>query len=408
MNCRHCNTKLLFSFIDLNSAPPSNSFLSKKNMNKAEKWYPLHVMVCSSCWLVQTEDFVQAKEMFSPEYAYFSSFSSSFLLHVKQYVEEMISRFSLDDRSTVLEVAANDGYLLQYVKEKGIPCYGIEPTKSTANAAQERGIEIIEEFFGGLLADKLVKNNRKADLTIANNVLAHVPNINDFVGGFTKILKKNGVATFENPHLLNLVEQKQFDTIYHEHFSYLSVTSVIEIFKTNGLTLFDVEEITIHGGSLRYFAQRSDTGKRLVTNNVRYLQEKENKAGMSNIDFYRGFQSEAENIKINFLAFLIDQKLKGKIVAAYGAAAKGNTMLNFCGVNQDLIKFVVDKNPSKQGKFLPGSRIPIKDEKYIKEAKPDYVVILPWNLKNEIASQLSYIREWNGKFVITTPAMEFL
>jgi len=408
MNCRHCNTKLLFSFIDLNSAPPSNSFLSKKNMNKAEKWYPLHVMVCSSCWLVQTEDFVQAKEMFSPEYAYFSSFSSSFLLHVKQYVEEMISRFSLDDRSTVLEVAANDGYLLQYVKEKGIPCYGIEPTKSTANAAQERGIEIIEEFFGGLLADKLVKNNRKADLTIANNVLAHVPNINDFVGGFTKILKKNGVATFENPHLLNLVEQKQFDTIYHEHFSYLSVTSVIEIFKTNGLTLFDVEEITIHGGSLRYFAQRSDTGKRLVTNNVRYLQEKENKAGMSNIDFYRGFQSEAENIKINFLAFLIDQKLKGKIVAAYGAAAKGNTMLNFCGVTQDLIKFVVDKNPSKQGKFLPGSRIPIKDEKYIKEAKPDYVVILPWNLKNEIASQLSYIREWNGKFVITTPAMEFL
>ena len=408
MNCRHCNTKLLFSFIDLNSAPPSNSFLSKKNMNKAEKWYPLHVMVCSSCWLVQTEDFVQAKEMFSSEYAYFSSFSSSFLLHVREYVEEMVSRFSLDNRSTVLEVAANDGYLLQYVKEKGIPCYGIEPTKSTANAARERGIEIIEEFFGGLLADKLVKNNRKADLTIANNVLAHVPNINDFVGGFTKILKKNGVATFENPHLLNLVEQKQFDTIYHEHFSYLSVTSVIEIFKTNGLTLFDVEEITIHGGSLRYFAQRSDTGKRLVTNNVRLLQEKENKAGMSNIDFYRGFQSEAENIKINFLAFLIDQKLKGKIVAAYGAAAKGNTMLNFCGVTQDLIKFVVDKNPSKQGKFLPGSRIPIKDEKYIKEAKPDYVVILPWNLKNEIASQLSYIREWNGKFVITTPAMEFL
>ena len=408
MNCRHCNTKLLFSFIDLNSAPPSNSFLSKKNMNKAEKWYPLHVMVCSSCWLVQTEDFVQAKEMFSPEYAYFSSFSSSFLLHVREYVEEMVSRFSLDDRSTILEVAANDGYLLQYVKEKGIPCYGIEPTKSTANAARERGIEIIEEFFGGLLADKLVKNNRKADLTIANNVLAHVPNINDFVAGFTKILKKNGVATFENPHLLNLVEQKQFDTIYHEHFSYLSVTSVIEIFKTNGLTLFDVEEITIHGGSLRYFAQRSDTGKRLVTNNVRLLQEKENKAGMSNIDFYSGFQSEAENIKINFLAFLIDQKLKGKIVAAYGAAAKGNTMLNFCGVTQDLIKFVVDKNPSKQGKFLPGSRIPIKDEKYIKEAKPDYVVILPWNLKNEIASQLSYIREWNGKFVITTPAMEFL
>jgi 2-polyprenyl-3-methyl-5-hydroxy-6-metoxy-1,4-benzoquinol methylase len=407
VNCRHCNTKLLNSFIDLGSAPPSNSFLNKKNMNAAEKWYPLHVMVCKNCWLVQTEDFVQANEIFSSEYAYFSSFSSSFLLHAKRFVEDMVSQFSLDKHSTVVEVAANDGYLLQYVKERGIPCYGIEPTTSTAYAARERGIDIVEEFFGSRLADDLVKNGRQADLTVANNVLAHVPDINDFVSGFAKILKEDGVATFENPHLLKLVEQKQFDTIYHEHYSYLSVSSVIEVFKTNGLTLFDVEELPVHGGSLRYYAQRSDTGQKLISDNVRYLQEKENKAGMKHINFYQGFQASAELIKINFLAFLIEQKSKGNTVVAYGAAAKGNTMLNFCGVKQDLIKFIVDKNPAKQGKYMPGSRIPIKEEKYIRESKPDYIVILPWNLKKEVIQQLNYIREWGGQFVITTPEMEF-
>lgn len=408
MNCRHCKSKLVFSFIDLNSAPPSNSFLNKKNMGEAEKWYPLHVMVCNSCWLVQTEDFVQADEMFSPEYAYFSSFSSSFLLHVKRYVEDMTSRFLLDKNSSVVEVAANDGYLLQYVKEKGIPCYGIEPTMSTANAAREKGVDIVEDFFGERLADELVKNGRQADLTIANNVLAHVPDINDFVSGFVKLLKEDGVATFENPHLLKLIEQKQFDTIYHEHYSYLSVSSVIEVFKTNGLTLFDVEELPIHGGSLRYYAQRSDKGKKLISDNVRYLQEKENKAGMRHIDFYQGFQAEAELIKINFLAFLIEQKLKGKTVVAYGAAAKGNTMLNFCGVRQDLLKFVVDKNPAKQDMHMPGSRIPIRAEKSIRDFKPNYIVILPWNLKKEIMSQLDYIRQWGGNFVITTPVLKIL
>jgi SAM-dependent methyltransferase len=408
MNCRHCNTELLFSFIDLNSAPPSNSFLNKKSMSEPEKWYPLRVKVCNFCWLVQTEDFVQADEMFSPEYAYFSSFSSSFLLHVKQYVEDMVSRFSLDKQSTVVEVAANDGYLLQYVKEKGILCYGIEPTTSTAEAARERGIDIVEEFFGSKLANELVKNGRQADFTVANNVLAHVPDINDFVSGFAKILKEDGVATFENPHLLKLVKQKQFDTIYHEHYSYLSVSSVIEIFKTNGLTLFDVEELQIHGGSLRYYAQRSDTGQKMISDNVKYLQKKEDKAGMKNIDFYKGFQAEAELIKFNFLAFLIDQKSKGNTVIAYGAAAKGNTMLNFCGVRQDLLKFVVDKNPAKQGKYMPGSRIPIKSEKYIRNFKPDYIVILPWNLKKEVIQQLDYIREWGGKFVVVVPKLEII
>ena len=408
MNCRHCQTKLTYSFLNLCSAPPSNSFLNDETINIAEKWYPLHVMVCNNCWLVQTEDFVQADEMFSAEYAYFSSFSSSFLLHAKNYVEDMVSQLSLDESCTVVAVAANDGYLLQYFKEKRIPCYGIEPTKSTANAARDRGIEIVEEFFGFKLAKELVKNGRQADLTVANNVLAHVPDINDFVRGFTKILKEQGVATFENPHLLQLVEQKQFDTVYHEHYSYLSISSVIKVFKTNGLTLFDVKELPVHGGSLRYFAQRSDTGKNLVSDNVRYLLEKEVKAGMKQLNFYQEFQTEAELIKTNFLTFLIDQKKNGKTVVAYGAAAKGSTMINFCGVRQDLIAFVVDKNPAKQGKYMPGSRIPIKAEKDLSDFKPDYVVILPWNLKKEVINQLCYIRKWGGQFVITTPIMELL
>lgn len=408
MNCRHCHAQLIHSFLDLKSAPPSNAFLAKDNMDKAEKWYPLRVLVCNSCWLVQTEDFVAADEMFSPDYAYFSSFSSSFLLHVKDYVQKMVSKFSLTKQSMVVEVAANDGYLLQYVKERGIPCYGIEPTKSTADAARSIGIDIEEEFFGSRLADELVNKGRQADLTVANNVLAHVPDINDFVSGFTKILKKDGVATFENPHLLTLVAQKQFDTVYHEHYSYLSVSSVIEIFKTNGLTLFDVKELSVHGGSLRYFAQRSDTGTRPISANVRKMQEKEDIAGMRKIDFYKGFQTKAEFIKAKFLLFLLDQKLKGKTVVAYGAAAKGNTMLNFCGVRSDLLAYIVDKNPSKQGMFTPGSRIPVVKEQLLEVKKPDFIVILPWNLKEEIKEQLSYVTGWGCKFVVIIPELRIL
>ncbi len=408
MNCRHCNTELLNSFLNLGSAPPSNAFLNGTTMNGSEKWYPLHILVCDQCWLVQTEDFVAADEMFSPDYVYFSSFSTLFLSHAKKYVSEMTSRFSLTDQSMVVEVAANDGYLLQFVKENGIPCYGVEPTHNTAVAARKKGIEIVEEFFGVHLAEELVRAGRQADLTVANNVLAHVPNINDFVGGFAKILKEDGVATFENPHLLQLVEQKQFDTVYHEHYSYLSITSVSEILKTNGLTLFDVEEIPIHGGSLRYYAQRSDTGNKGISKNVVDIQVKEIKAGMTSLDFYQGFQFQAEAIKAEFLTFLLHQKSIGKKVVAYGAAAKGNTMLNFCGLRPDLVQFIVDKNPAKQNMLAPGSRIPVVSEQRLREEKPDYIVILPWNIKEEIKEQLSYVTEWGCKFVVAIPELKIL
>lgn len=406
MNCRHCNSKLEHSFLDLGSAPPSNAYLTEDTLNKAERWYPLHVMVCGSCWLVQTEDFVDAKEMFSPQYAYFSSFSSSYLLHAKEYVQKMVSMFSLNDKKMVVEIAANDGYLLKNVKEMGIPCYGVEPTKRAADAAQEQGIEIVQDFFGCKLADELVNKGHQADLTVANNVLAHVPDINDFVRGFSKILKKDGVATFENPHLLSLVAQNQFDTIYHEHYSYLSLSSVIEIFKTNGLTLFDVEELSTHGGSLRYYAQRSETGKRPISNNLKKIQEKEDLVGIRDLKFYKDFQKQADSIKMKFLFFLLNQKAKGKTVAAYGAAAKGNTMLNFCGIKNDLLEYIVDKNPIKQGKFSPGSRIPIVNEQVLLETKPDFIVILPWNLKEEICKQLSYVYDWGCKFVVVIPDLK--
>jgi len=408
MNCRHCGSELTHIFIDLGSAPPSNSYLTEQTMKKPEKWYPLKVMVCNHCWLVQTEDFVGADEMFSDEYAYFSSFSSSWLEHARNYVEKMASRFDLSEESMVVEVAANDGYLLQYVEEKGIPCYGIEPTRSTAEAAREKGIEIIEAFFGVAKAEELVKEGLHADLTVANNVLAHVPDINDFVKGFSILLKSNGVANFEFPHLLNLVEQNQFDTIYHEHYSYLSLTVVRTIFEANGLAVFDVEELPTHGGSLRVYAQRSDLGQHPKTEAVTELQRKEDQSGMNSINFYQGFQDKAEKIKIEFLSFLIDAKQRGKKVAAYGAAAKGNTMMNFAGVRPDLVSYVVDKNPAKQNKYMPGSRIPIVGEDKIKTDKPGYIVILPWNLKKEVMDQLEYVRKWGSKFVVAVPELEVL
>lgn len=405
MKCRHCGTELTHTFIDLGSSPPSNSYLTQQTLKEPEKWYPLKVMVCDKCWLVQTEDFVGAGEMFSEDYAYFSSFSTSWLEHARSYVENMVSRFSLTENSTVVEVAANDGYLLQYVKERGIACYGIEPTHSTAEAAREKGLEIIEEFFGFEKAKELVTQGMQADLTAANNVLAHVPDINDFVKGFSILLKPEGVATFEFPHLLNLVEQNQFDTIYHEHYSYLSLTAVKTIFSNNGLVVFDVEELKTHGGSLRVYAQRNDAGKQLVNDSVIALLEKEKQSGMLTIDFYQGFQNKAEKIKVDLISFLLEAKQQGKKVAAYGAAAKGNTMMNFAGIRPDLLSYVIDKNPAKQNKFMPGSRIPIVSEETLKIEKPDYIVILPWNLRNEVIEQLNYIRTWNAKFVSAVPRM---
>ena len=406
MKCRHCHAELKLKVIDLGSAPPSNAYLTVEKLQNPEKWFPLRVLVCEQCWLVQTEDFAQADELFDADYAYFSAFSSSWLAHSERYVTDMVQRFSLHEQSHVVEVAANDGYLLQYVKARGIPCTGIEPTASTAKAARAKGIDIIEEFFGVNLAKQLVTEGKQADLTAANNVLAHVPDINDFVAGFAVLLKPGGVATFEFPHLLNLIELNQFDTIYHEHFSYLSLTAVQHIFAVNGLTVFDVQELPTHGGSLRVFAQRTETGSQVISDQVHLLLQKEERAGMLTTAYYAGFQRKAEKVKDDFVAFLIEAKRQGKTVAAYGAAAKGNTLMNFAGIRPDMISYVVDKNPSKQGKFMPGSRIPIVSEETIQEEHPDFVVILPWNLRDEIMQQLAYIRECNGKFITAVPVLE--
>lgn len=364
--------------------------------------------MCDECWLVQTEDFADAHELFDAHYAYFSSFSSSWLNHAHDYVQAMIARFQLNASSKVVEVAANDGYLLQYVKAKNIPCLGVEPTHSTAVAAREKGIDIVESFFGVALAKEMVATGHQADLTAANNVLAHVPDINDFVSGFTHLLKPNGVSTFEFPHMVNLVQQNQFDTIYHEHFSYLSLTSVKAVFEKNGLEVFDVEEIPTHGGSLRVYAQRADTGSHLKTARLQDLLAVESSVGVDSIAFYENFQEKVNHIKDELIIFLTEAKRAGKKVIAYGAAAKGNTLLNFAGIRPDLLPCVVDKNPAKQNKFMPGSRIPITSEEVIHTQKPDYILILPWNIKSEVIAQLSYTQAWSAKFVTAIPSIEIL
>jgi 2-polyprenyl-3-methyl-5-hydroxy-6-metoxy-1,4-benzoquinol methylase len=406
MKCRHCGSELELPLVDLGSAPPSNAYLTEQTLKAPEKWFPLRVLVCEYCWLAQTEDFAQAEELFNADYAYFSGFSSSWLAHCERYVTEMVARFGLDDGSHVVEVAANDGYLLQYVRDRNIPCTGVEPTASTAAAARAKGIPIVEDFFGVRLARELAAQGKQADLTTANNVLAHVPDINDFVAGFAVLLKPQGVGTFEFPHLLKLIAGGQFDTIYHEHFSYLSLTAVDRIFAANGLTIFDVEEIPTHGGSLRVFAQRSDTGRHARGAEVDELLDCERQAGMTTASYYAGFQAKTDNIKNDFLTFLLDAKRRCRSVAAYGAAAKGNTLMNYAGVRPDIVAFVADRNPAKQGKYMPGSRIPITDELRLKSARPDYVVILPWNLKAEVMRQLEYIKDWGGRFVTAVPNLE--
>ena len=403
MKCRHCGAELSLPLIDLGSAPPSNAYLTTATLHSPEKWFPLNVLVCSECWLAQTECTTGAEELFDADYAYFSSYSTTWLHHAERYVADMQARFGLNETSHVVEVAANDGYLLQYVKARNIPCTGVEPTTSTATAARAKGIPIVDDFFGTRLAKELVDQGKQADLTAANNVLAHVPDINDFVAGFAMLLKPLGVSTFEFPHLMRLIDENQFDTIYHEHFSYLSLTAVSRIFAHNGLVIFDVEEHPTHGGSLRVFAQRGNSVIHAVTPRVAEMLKRERAAGMTTPDYYVGFQSRANQIKNAFLAFLIEAKNTGKKVAAYGAAAKGNTLLNYAGVRPDLLHWVVDRNPAKQGKYLPGSRIPIVNETRLREERPDYVVILPWNLREEIMAQLDYIREWGGQFVTAVP-----
>lgn len=406
MKCRHCSAELSHRLVDLDSSPPSNAYLTSDALNDSEPLYPLRVLVCDQCWLVQTEDFVGASELFSGDYAYFSSFSSTWLEHAQRYVADMQKRFDLDSDSLVVEVAANDGYLLQYVKEKGIPCYGIEPTHSTAEAARNKGLSIVEEFFGISLARKLAAEGKQADLIAANNVLAHVPDINDFVSGFTELLKPSGVATFEFPHLLNLLEQTQFDTIYHEHFSYLSLSAVTHIFLDSGLQVFDVEEHPTHGGSLRVFVQRVDTGTHAINHNVAHVLGREAVFGITTTDCYDGFQHKVDTVRDDFKAFLADAKANHKSVAGYGAAAKGNTLLNYAGIGAESMSFVADRNPAKQGQYLPGSHLPIVGEDQLSEHKPDYVVIFPWNLRSEVMNQLEYIREWGGQFVTAVPELQ--
>lgn len=408
MKCRFCQHELTHEFIDLNNAPPSNSFLTKEQLAQPEVFYPLKLFVCKNCWLVQIDEYKKASDIFDQEYVYFSSYSKSWLAHAKNYVDYIVQRFNFNQNSLVIEIASNDGYLLQYFKQKQIPCLGIEPTQSTALACKEKEIPVIEAFFGEQLAAQLLHNNQQADLLIGNNVLAHVPHINDFVKGLKIALKKTGIITLEFPHLLKLVQQNQFDTIYHEHFSYFSFHAVKRIFNAHGLEIFDVKELPTHGGSLRIYAKHLENNSYPISSNVISLEQEETEQQIMSLNYYQSFQQQATKIKNDLLVFLIEQYQQNKTVIAYGAAAKGNTLLNYCGVKKDLIKFVVDASPHKQGKFLPASHISVVSEEHIKRLKPNFILILPWNIKDEVIEQLSYVREWNCKFIISIPKLTII
>jgi SAM-dependent methyltransferase len=387
MNCRHCFTKLATTFVDLGFAPPSNAYLSESDLSKPEKYYPLKVRVCSECWLVQTEDYAQADELFSSDYAYFSGTSSTWVQHVRNYADEMVETLSLTRDSLVIEVASNDGHLLRNFVAKKIPCLGIEPTHSTAEASKKLGVKVIEEFFSESLASRLTQEGLKADLVIGNNVYAHVPDINDFTKGLKEVLKSGGTITLEFPHIQELIEHNQFDTIYHEHFSYLSLYTVIRIFESHGLRVWHAKRLTTHGGSLRVFGCHNDD-PRSGSEELESILSEEVVHGLQAIDTYLGFQERAEEVKNSLLRFLLEKKSAGQAVVAYGAAAKGNTLLNFAGIKNDLITVVYDAAPSKQGRFLPGSHIPIRSPQELIDSPADNVLILPWNLLDEIVTQL--------------------
>lgn len=405
MHCRHCHTPLKDVFIDLVNQPPSNSFLKQSQLDDPETYFPLKLYVCPECFLVQVDEYKNSQEIFSDDYVYFSSFSSSWVEHARRYVDMAAARFNLDGDSMVMEIASNDGYLLQWFVKKGIPCLGIEPTGGTADAAEKIGVPTRREFFGTDLARRIKAEGNQPDLLLGNNVLAHVPDINDFVQGLGIALKKGGTVTMEFPHLMRLMDQNQFDTIYHEHFSYLSLTSVDRIFRESGLTIFDVEELPTHGGSLRIFARHADETGRPVLPSVSALLRTEEERGMKTVAHYTGFQAKADAVKADLLEFLIRQKRDGKQVAAYGAAAKGNTLLNYCGVKNDLISFCVDASPHKQDLFLPGSHIPVLHPKALRERRPDYILILPWNIQQEIMQEHGYVSDWNGRFVTAIPRL---
>ena len=403
--CRFCDQPLRFTFVDLGMSPLCESFLSFEQLNQGESFYPLHAYVCEKCFLVQLEEYVSPEHIFT-EYAYFSSYADTWLEHCKNYTELVSSRFGLNQDSFVVEVASNDGYLLQYFVQKGIPVLGIEPAKNVAKVAIEKGIPTLTEFFGCELATRLCNEGRQADLIAGNNVLAQVPDINDFVAGLGILLKPDGVLTIEFPHLMNLIEHNQFDTIYHEHFSYFSFITAEKIFAAHGLTLFDVEELSTHGGSLRIYARHTEDGSKSLTDRAVEMHEREIRAGFTNMDHYSAFDEKVKETKRKLLSFLIEARRAGKTVVGYGAPGKGNTLLNYCGVRTDFLDYTVDRNPYKHGKFLPGTHIPIFAPEKIAETQPDYVLILPWNFKDEIMQQMSHIREWGGKFVVPIPELK--
>ncbi len=401
MQCRHCKNSLEHVFLDLGLAPPSNAYLSKEDLKKPEAKFPLKLFVCEKCWLVQTQDFSRADELFTSDYVYFSSVSKSWLDHAKKYCNMITKRLDLHKNSFVIEVASNDGYLLKNFVASGIPCLGIEPTTNTANAARELGIDVLEEFFG----EKMAENLKKADLILGNNVYAHVPDINDFTKGMKAALKPGGTITLEFPHLLELIKQNQFDTVYHEHYSYLSLYSVSQIFKAAGLRVFDVEMLLTHGGSLRvYGCHQAD--QRATTQAVNDMLKREEQSGLRDLKTYLSFQKKADKVKDDFLAFLHEQKKQGRKVAGYGAAAKGVTLMNYAGIQPDLIEYVCDAAPSKQGKYLPGSHIPVLPPTAIAEKKPDIIIIFPWNIAAEVKAQLSDAKNWDAKFVTAVPELQ--
>ena len=405
MKCRHCKTPLCHVFIDLGYAPPSNAYLSEDELHRPETYYPLKLFVCDQCWLVQTQDFVAADAIFTSDYAYFSSTSSSWLQHAADYSSMIMKRLDLGENSLVIEIAANDGYLLRNFVQKGIPCLGIEPTASTAAVAETQGIPMLREFFGNALGQLLVANGKQADLIIGNNVFAHVPDINDFTSGLKTALKPNGVITLEFPHLLKLIEQNQFDTVYHEHFSYLSLHAVQRILNAQHLRLWDVEQLPTHGGSLRVYGIHTED-QRHTTRAVTDLLATEQRQGLLGLDTYQAFQRRADRVKNDLVAHLISQRSAGKRIAAYGAAAKGNTLLNYAGVKRDLLPFVCDAAPAKQGKYLPGSRIPIHSPTFLREARPDEVLILPWNIADEVQAQLADLAEQGVRFTTAVPELK--
>jgi hypothetical protein len=400
--CRFCGTALSQTFADLGMSPLCESFLTADALDRVEPFYPLHAQVCSECFLVQLQEYVPPAEIFN-EYAYFSSYSTAWLRHAEDYVAMAVDRFRLGRESFVIELASNDGYLLQYLVQRGIPCLGVEPAANVAEAARQKGVETIVRFFDTTMAKELRDEGRQADLIVGNNVLAQVPDINSFVGGLGVALKASGTVTMEFPHLMRLVEGNQFDTIYHEHFSYFSLIAVERIFATHGLTIFDVEELWTHGGSLRIYARHADDAARPVSRRVLDLRAREEEAGFRLLDTYAAFEERMRETKRRLLELLIRAKRDGKTIAGYGAPGKGNTLLNYCGLRTDFIDYTVDRNPYKHGRFLPGTRIPIHAPSHIEETRPDFVLVLPWNLKDEIMAQLAHIRGWGGRFIVPIP-----